>query len=359
MRFRTAFRAAVAPLVGAVLLSGCSFHGLYSTPLPGGADLGSHPITIDVNFLDVLDLVPQSSVKVNDVAVGKVDSISLDGWTAKVKLSINGDVDLPKNARAELLQTSLLGEKYVALEAPPTDPAPERLTSGDEIPLANTGRNPEVEEILGSISLVLSGGGLSQVQTIIHELNNVFGGRTSQIRDLLTQLNTFVGALDAQKDAITKSIDSVDSLVTHLNAQKQILTNTLDTLPAALKVLSSQRTQFVTLLDSLSNFGTVATGVINSSNANLTTDLKNLQPILTQLNKAGSNLPNSLALLATAPFPRNVTNDIKGDYLNVGFTFKDLCVSDVTQSKYGTCKPRTATSSLDASQIPDVPGAEG
>ncbi|SDJ43950.1 phospholipid/cholesterol/gamma-HCH transport system substrate-binding protein [Frankineae bacterium MT45] len=358
MKLRHAISAVAAPLVGALVLSGCSFHGLYSTPLPGGANLGSHPITISADFLDVLDLVPQSSVKVNDVAVGKVDSISLNGWTARVKLSINGDVVLPKNARAELLQTSLLGEKYVALEAP-ADPDSARLVSGDEIPLANTGRNPEVEEILGSISLVLSGGGLSQVQTIIHELNNVFGGRTNEIRDLLTQLNTFVGGLNAQKDAITKAIDSVDSLVVHLNAQKQILTNTLDTLPGALKVLSSQRTQFVTLLNSLANFGTVATGVIDKSNANLTADLKSLQPILTQLNNAGSNLPNSLALLATAPFPRNVTNDIKGDYLNVGFTYKDLCVADIIGNKYGKCNPKTGTTSANESLLQGVPGAEG
>ena len=119
--------AGVAGLAAAaVTLSGCGFSGLYSADLPGGADLGAHPYHVTVYFRDVLDLVPQSAVKVNDVAVGKVESIRLsaaedgsrsgdpatNGWTARVTLLVNHDVQLPANARAEVKMTSLLGEKY-------------------------------------------------------------------------------------------------------------------------------------------------------------------------------------------------------------------------------------------------------
>ena len=41
-----------------------------------------------VHFLDVLDLVPQSGVRVRDVPVGRVTDISLGkDWTAVVTLS--------------------------------------------------------------------------------------------------------------------------------------------------------------------------------------------------------------------------------------------------------------------------------
>ena len=56
----------------------CLSNGVYDTPLPGGADLGSHPMKITADFDDVLDLVPQSSVKVDNVAVGRVATISLN-----------------------------------------------------------------------------------------------------------------------------------------------------------------------------------------------------------------------------------------------------------------------------------------
>src|SRR5579884_3962212 len=107
----------------ALALSGCGFHGLYSAPLPGGANLGSHPYQVTAEFADVLDLVPQSAVKVNDIAVGKVTTIVLQGWHARVTMEVNSSVHLPANARAEIEQTSLLGEKYVALMQPNSQPA--------------------------------------------------------------------------------------------------------------------------------------------------------------------------------------------------------------------------------------------
>ena len=70
-------------------------------------------MTVKVMFRDVLDLVPQSTVKVDDVTVGKVKKVDLKGYVAEVTLEIPGDVKLPDNARAEIRQTSLLGEKFV------------------------------------------------------------------------------------------------------------------------------------------------------------------------------------------------------------------------------------------------------
>ncbi|TDC96071.1 MCE family protein, partial [Actinomadura sp. 7K507] len=67
----------VAAVAGAAALSGCSFNGVSSLPLPGGPDLGPNPKTVKIEFSNVLDLVPQSAVKVNDVSVGQVEEIDL------------------------------------------------------------------------------------------------------------------------------------------------------------------------------------------------------------------------------------------------------------------------------------------
>ena len=66
------------------------------------------------------------SVKVDDVTVGRVDEIRLDGYHAEVTAaSCRDSVKLPDNAVAEIRQTSLLGEKFVSLSAP-ADAAPHR-----------------------------------------------------------------------------------------------------------------------------------------------------------------------------------------------------------------------------------------
>ena len=74
-------RRPVAGRVPALVLSGCS---VYDVPLPGGADTGDNPMKVTVMFRDVLDLVPQSTVKVDDVTVGKVNAIKLKGYIAEV-----------------------------------------------------------------------------------------------------------------------------------------------------------------------------------------------------------------------------------------------------------------------------------
>ena len=100
-----ALAAVVTAAVTATCLAGCSsggFNGIYSIPLPGGANLGPHPYRVTAEFSNVVDLVPQSSVKVNDVSVGRVTSIYLPphSWTARVTMLINGSVHLPANAIA-------------------------------------------------------------------------------------------------------------------------------------------------------------------------------------------------------------------------------------------------------------------
>jgi phospholipid/cholesterol/gamma-HCH transport system substrate-binding protein len=97
-------------------------------------------MTVHVKFPDVLDLVPQSTVKVSDVTVGKVTDVSLDGYTADVTMLLRNDVDLPDNAEAEIRQTSLLGEKFVSLAPPTENPSPNKLGDGDRIDISATNR---------------------------------------------------------------------------------------------------------------------------------------------------------------------------------------------------------------------------
>jgi phospholipid/cholesterol/gamma-HCH transport system substrate-binding protein len=295
-----------AAALGAALLmvSGCGFRGAYSLSLPGGADTGDDPYTVQVEFLDALDLVQQSGVRVADVPVGRVEKIELgEGWTARVTITVNGDVELPANAVAAIQQTSLLGEKFVEL-APPGNEEPEgSLREEPVIPLERTNRNVEVEELLGAMSLVLNGGGLAQLQAINRELGDALEGRESAIKATLDQLDTFIGGLDQQKEEISRALDSADALAATLAARTATIENALDTIGPGLDVLNQQRGLLVSMLEGLARLGEVGTRVIEQSAENTVADLQLLQPILTQLAAAGPDLAGSLPLLVTYPFP--------------------------------------------------------
>jgi phospholipid/cholesterol/gamma-HCH transport system substrate-binding protein len=300
--------------------------GVYDAPLPGGADLGKDPITVTAEFADVLDLVPQSSVKVDNVAVGRVTDIDLgdDGRTAVVTMQVRRDVDLPSATTARLQQTSLLGEKYVALVRPEgggeTMPAPGRLADHAVLTTADTGAAATAEQVLGALSLVLNGGGVGQFQEISRELQQVGDGRTEEVRDFLDQLGRFVGVLDQRKDAITGAIDGLARLSKSLDGDREQIATVLDELSPGMKVLVEQRPQLTRMLQSLDRLSKVTVRTLNASQKDMVRDLRALDPILSELAKAGANLPYSLEILLTYPFPDSVLGAIRGDYLNVFMT---------------------------------------
>jgi phospholipid/cholesterol/gamma-HCH transport system substrate-binding protein len=317
MKARVRLLAGLA--AGLVALTGCGFKGAYSLPLPGGA---AHGKTYHVTavFSDVQDLTVQAAVRVNDVAVGDVTSITL-GTTdlqAHVGMDINQSVHLPRNAVATLEQTTLLGEKFVAI-SPPTTGAVGALTDGDVISNNGSGSTsnlPSVEEVFGLLSQVLNGGDLADLQTINIEVSKALAGRETAVRGALTQLNTFVTGLANQKQEIVRALDSLNRFSSALAQQNGTIATALTDLGPGLKVLADERAQFTALLTDLSTFGKVATHIIKASRTQTITGLRDLQPILHHLAAAGAALPRSLEILVTFPFPRDSSAASPGDYTN-------------------------------------------
>ena len=321
-RLRAA-RALLAVLLGTLLLSSCRFD-VYELPLPGGANTGANPITVKAEFRDVLDLVPKSTVKVDDVTVGEVTSVQLDGYDALVTMKLRNDVDLPANAIADIRQTSLLGEKFVSL-SPPAGGGSGRLSNGDTIPLSSTGRNPEVEEVFGALSLVLNGGGVAQLKTIATELNKALDGREDSARSVLTQLEILTRTLDDNKPQIVAAIDSLNRLAVSAKQQQGSINNALDQLPSALRSLDSQRKDLVRMLQALNRLGDVGVRVIAASKDATIETVRQLQPTLTELAASGDSFVKAFSTFLTFPFvdevvgrdPQVARNLHMGDYTDL------------------------------------------
>ena len=338
-------RALVAILLGTVVLTGCDFD-VYQMPLPGGTDVGDDPMTVTVQFTDVLDLVPKTSVKVNDVNVGRVTDIRLKGTTAEVTIELRNTIDLPENAIAEIRQTSLLGEKFVSLK-PPVDEAPEgELGDGDHIPLENTGRNPEVEEVLGALSLVLNGGGVAQLKTIATELNLALEGREDAAKSVLTQVEGLMGQLDENKSDIVDAIESLNRLAVTAREQQGSIDAALEELPSALDSVNRQRDDLVKMLKALNELGDVGVRVINESKDVTIETFRQLEPVLTQLADSGDSFVDAFHVFLTYPFvddvvgrdPQVARNLHMGDYTNLSIEL-DLDLSGGIKAGQTTLPP--------------------
>ncbi|EON25347.1 MULTISPECIES: MCE family protein [Nocardioides] len=348
----------LAAVLGATLLmTGCEFD-VYKLPLPGGPDSGENPMIVKVQFADVLDLVPKSTVKVNDVSVGTVRDVDLEGYTAEVTLELRNDVALPDNALAEIRQTSLLGEKFVSLKAPDQDASANPLESGDEIPLSRSGRNSEVEEVFGALSLLLNGGGIGQLQTITRELNLALEGREGAARSVLEQISSFMGQLDENKAEIVTAIEKLNQLALSVRKEQPTIDAALEDLPSALDSIDRQRGDLVKMLKALDQLSSVGVKVITQSKESTIDSLELLNPVLSQLAASGDNFAHAFHVFLTYPFvdevvgrdPQVARNLHMGDFTNLSVTL------DIDLSNGATGPPTLPTNlptQIDPTKIVD------
>src|SRR6185312_3566657 len=326
---RRAAWKALALLVVAVVLTSCgTWRGIANVPLTGGPGTGSGSYTIYVQMPDTLALNANSRVRVADVFVGTVRSIQLKNWVATLTLGIRDGVQLPQNATASIGQTSLLGSQHVELAAP-SDPSPQPLKDGDTIPLNNSSAFPTTERTLASIATVLRGGGIPNLEVIQNEIYNTLNGRADQFRDFLGKLDTFTAELNAQRDDITRAIDSNNRLLAYVAKRSDTLDRVLTELPPLIKHFADKDEQFTDALEAVGRLSAVTGQTLSDAQPDLHSDLQLLQRPLRELGRAAPMLLKALRLILTAPFDiDSVHNAVRGDYINLS-GYIDLTLSAI------------------------------
>ncbi|OBG13319.1 mammalian cell entry protein [Mycolicibacterium celeriflavum] len=302
-------------------VTGCSFQGVNSLPLPGAVGRGSDASVYHAELANVGTLESNSPVMIDDVVVGSVAKMTLHGWHIDLELSVKPDVAVPANAVATVGQTSLLGSMHVALDPPPGEAPSGRLAPGATIHLDKTSTYPSTEQTLSSLAAVVNGGGLGQIGDIIANFNAALTGRQSSVRDLITRLDTFVGTLYRQRDNIIATIEELNRFSQRLGDQQQVLTRALNKIPPALDVLLRERPRFTTALERLGQFSDTVTGLINDTQTDLVKNLQNLEPTLRALADVGPEIDTAIAWLPTFPLTQNlIDRGVRGDYVNLWVT---------------------------------------
>ncbi|MDT5367588.1 MAG: phospholipid/cholesterol/gamma-HCH transport system substrate-binding protein, partial [Mycobacterium sp.] len=123
-------------------LTGCAFQGLNSLPLPGAVGRGPDAVTYHVEVPNVATLESNSPVMMDDVVVGSVGKMTVEGWHANVEISVKPDVAVPANAVATVGQTSLLGSMHLALDPPVGEKPTGRLQPGATLGLNESSTFP-------------------------------------------------------------------------------------------------------------------------------------------------------------------------------------------------------------------------
>ncbi|MCW2496884.1 MCE family protein [Jatrophihabitans sp.] len=333
-----------ALVVAATLLSGCSVVRLEQLPAPAGV---SGPVyKIKAQFADVENLTEGAKVKLQGVVVGEVTSITTKDYVASVAMNIAKRFPLAKSATFQIRFTTPLGEDYVSVSSP-AQPGTSVLAGNAVVPLAQTTEAPGIEDTFAALSLLLNGGGLDNIKTIVTELEAALSGRTSAARDSIARLDTVLSNFDAHKADLDKTLDGLRSLSKTLAAGTGLITDALQTFPATFQLLAQDTSRISQLLPKVATLGSSVKGLLDQSQSVILTDVDELHPTLDSLRASAADLLPTMTSLIS--FGRLFDRAAPGDYLNIDATVEFLL--DAPAQRPTLPAATTATSSDAFSQL--------
>lgn len=254
----------VSMLLAVVLVSaGCAFNP--SNYVMPGTGVGGPTYRLDLEFDSLLSLPAGAEVRTNGAKVGSLQSITLSDASAVAHIEVSDAVELPHGTRAELRQTSVLGDIYIAL-IPPTAVGDDVLGDGDVIPLADTDPGPQIEDVLARMADFVNAGSVTRLQDAIAELNKSLPSDVAELR----------GMSEFGSAALNETADNIDALDRTLQATAR-LTGRLDQMRDQLGFMFSDHAR--SRLERVPQFMTAVLNVVIDVNT-LTTGLEWLIPRL-------------------------------------------------------------------------------
>jgi len=208
-------------LVAAVMLcAGCSFNP--SNYVMPGTGVGGPTYRLDLEFDSLLSLPAGAEVRSNGAKVGSLRSITLSDDSAVAHIEVSDDVELPRGTRAELRQTSVLGDIYIAL-IPPAEVGPVSLADGDVIDLDHTDPGPQIEDVLARMADFVNAGSVTRLQDAIAELNKTLPADAAELRGLSEFGSAALDEAAANMDALDRTLKATEQLTGRLDAMRDQL----------------------------------------------------------------------------------------------------------------------------------------
>lgn len=275
--------------VMALAVSGCSYR-------TAGAPKGH--LTLTATFDDVQGLVAGHSVKMSDITIGSVTKIRLAGYKARVTLSVEDGIKIPKGTRAEIKVTSLLGENYVDLRMPPgtsMDRGPF-LATGDTI--TDTGVQPAFEQVVGQAGPLIQALAGDDVATVVNAGATALDGNGQKLNKTIAQTGDLVKMFAEQRRELGESVDRFARLGRSLAKGSDALNEAPGQLERTTRMLNQDKDKIIKTVDRLTRMARELNDkVLEGRILRFRKLLADLDPVLQQLGgnrKRLTGLVNSL-----------------------------------------------------------------
>jgi len=197
--------------------------------------LGIARYHVDVRFAQAAGLYDGAQVNYRGHPVGKVSELILDDRGITARLTLEDDVDIPGDVRAEVHSMSAVGEQYLEL-VPPGDPAVGTLGDGDVIPVERTSVPVEIGPVLDHVDRLVRSLPRQQLDTVLEETARALNQRDGDVQAILDGSSAILRDADRAFAPTRKLVEDTHPLLSTVNANA---TN-LDTLTRNLAQVTTE-----------------------------------------------------------------------------------------------------------------------
>lgn len=189
----------------------------------------SDPITVETGSVGN-EMHRGAEVKLRGVVVGEVREISSAGDGARLSIALRPGVlrDIPSDVRAQMLPTTLFGERYVAL-VPPAAPSATPLAKGAVIPQDRSANAVELQQVLDDVLPMLTAVRPAELSQTLSAVSQALEGRGDQLGATLTKLERHLARFNPQLPTLNRDLKELVK-VSHVyaDAAPDILTALTD-----------------------------------------------------------------------------------------------------------------------------------
>jgi phospholipid/cholesterol/gamma-HCH transport system substrate-binding protein len=244
------------------------------------------------------ELHPDAQVLIRGVQVGEVRSISASGQGATLTLAIQPNMvnQIPANVTAEMVPTTLFGERYVDLIVP-AHPVTERLTSGSVIHQDESKDAIEVETVLNNLLPMLTAVQPQDLDVTLTAISQALQGRGSELGTTLDTLNTFLHKFNPNLPALDRDIKELVQVVNTYSSAAPSIVQALNNFSVTSQTILAQQENLSALYTTLTQSAQDLDTFLNQNSGNLIGLSKEGLPSLKILARYASEFPCILEYL--------------------------------------------------------------
>ncbi|WP_255773358.1 MlaD family protein [Mycobacteroides abscessus] len=239
----------VAATASTIMLTACApdLHTLEAL----SPAIGAATVTLTAVFANALNLPSRAKVKLNGADIGEVTDIRARDFTAYVTMKIRQDVPLYEGSTAELRSATPMGDVFVALHSAPPSQA-HALSDGALLPVGTTSAAATPEEVLSSAAILLNGGAIRHLVSIVNGAGSATGNRGYKLGELLEKSNSQIARLAARSEQIQHVMRSATDLAAIVSDNQQVINDALGSAAPATAAVDANVSQIIQLADSTS-----------------------------------------------------------------------------------------------------------